>query len=137
MPAGEHILRTETFVPRPRAEVFEFFGDANNLERITPPELRFEVRTPGPIAMGRGTIIEYRLGRFGIPFRWLTLISTWEEGEVFVDEQVTGPYATWIHRHSFRDVEGGTLVTDEVRYRLPLFPLGEIAYPLVRRQLRR
>jgi ligand-binding SRPBCC domain-containing protein len=42
-----------------------------------------------------------------------------------------------VHRHSFQSVPEGTLVHDEVRYRLSLFPLGEVAYPLVRRQLDR
>ena len=124
-------------VPRPRAEVFDFFAAAENLERITPPELGFEIATRAPIEMAVGTLIEYRLRLFGVPFRWLTRISRWEPGVAFVDEQVKGPYALWVHTHTFRDAEGGTLVSDEVRYRLPLFPLGEAALPLVRLQLRR
>jgi ligand-binding SRPBCC domain-containing protein len=137
MPTGEHVLRTETHVPRRRAEVFAFFADAGNLEQITPPELRFQIQTPMPVHMAPGTIIEYQLRLFGIPFSWTTLISRWEEDTVFVDEQVKGPYAMWIHSHTFRDSGEGTRVTDEVRYRLPFFPVGEIASPLVGRQLRR
>lgn len=136
-PKGEHVLQTEAFISRPRIEVFDFFADANNLERITPPELGFRIRTPLPIRMESGARIEYRLHLFGIPFLWLTRISYWEPGTCFVDEQLKGPYAQWVHVHRFEDAEGGTLVTDEVRYRLPLFPLGEVAYPLVRLQLRR
>jgi ligand-binding SRPBCC domain-containing protein len=135
--AGEHVLTTHTFVPQARMEVFAFFAAAENLERITPPELRFRIVTPLPIRMGAGTRIEYRLGLFGVPFRWRTLISRWEPGACFVDEQLEGPYAKWVHTHTFRDAGGGTLVDDEVRYRLPLFPLGEIGYPLVRLQLAR
>lgn len=33
--------------------------------------------------------------------------------------------------------EGGTRIEDEVVYRLPLWPAGEAAYPLVRLQLAR
>ncbi len=137
MRIGDHVLKTKTFIPRHRAEVFAFFADANNLEEITPPELRFEIRTPVPIEMAQGTRIEYKLRLFGIPFSWITLISRWDEGVAFVDEQVKGPYAKWIHTHSFRSADGGTLVTDEIRYRLPLFPFGDIALPLVRKQLAR
>lgn len=136
-PAGEHVFRDETFVPRSRAETFAFFADATNLERITPAELRFVIRTPVPVAMAAGTRIEYQLRLFGIPFRWSTLISKWEPCEVFVDEQLRGPYAQWIHTHRFFDAPGGTRVTDEVRYRLPLFPLGEVGLPLVKAQVRR
>ena len=134
---GEHLLRAETTIGRPRSEVFAFFAAAENLGRITPPELSFEIRTPLPVRMGAGARIDYRLRLFGLPFLWRTLISRWEPETLFVDEQVSGPYASWVHTHTFADVPGGTRVTDEVRYRLPLFPAGELAYPVVRLQLAR
>jgi ligand-binding SRPBCC domain-containing protein len=134
---GEHELERETVVPRPRMEVFEFFADAENLEHITPPELRFEITSTRPIRMAEGTRIEYRLWLFGVPFTWTSLITRWEPGHSFVDEQIRGPYAKWVHTHSFEDADIGTRVRDHVLYRLPLFPLGEIGYPLVSRQLGR
>jgi ligand-binding SRPBCC domain-containing protein len=84
-----------------------------------------------------GTLIEYRLRLFGFPFAWTTRISRWEPGRCFVDEQIRGPYARWVHTHTFEDAGGGTIVRDEVRYWLPLYPFGEVVHPLVRRQLRR
>lgn len=56
---------------------------------------------------------------------------------MFVDEQLKGPYAQWIHTHTFHDLQNATRVTDTVRYRLPLFPFGEVALPVVKLQLRR
>jgi ligand-binding SRPBCC domain-containing protein len=134
---GDHILTTETFIPRPCGEVFAFFAAAENLEKITPAELNFRIVSPLPIAMAAGALIDYRLRLFGISFSWQTLISRWEPGRCFVDEQLRGPYAKWVHTHTFTEVDGGTLVTDVVSYRLPLFPLGQLAYPLVRLQLKR
>lgn len=142
-PGGVHLLRARTRIPRPRGEVFHFFAAAENLERITPPELRFRIVTPGPIRMEAGTLIDYRLSLWGLPFPWRTEIVEWDPPRSFADSQVAGPYHTWIHRHEFDEDDGaveeggGTLMTDVVRYRLPLWPLGEGALPLVAHQLRR
>jgi len=116
---GDHVLRAEQWLPRSRDEVFPFFADARNLERITPEFLRFEVLTPDPIEMREGALIDYRLRLRGIPIRWRTRIAAWEPNERFVDEQIKGPYRKWEHEHTFEDAEGGVYVRDRVAYRVP------------------
>jgi ligand-binding SRPBCC domain-containing protein len=132
-----HVLAREQSVPHPRREVFAFFADAANLERLTPPRLRFAIRTPLPIAMRPGAIIDYRLSLLGIPFRWRTVIEVFEPESRFIDIQAVGPYSLWRHLHEFVDAPGGaTLIRDRVEYELPLGLLGELAHALfVRRQL--
>lgn len=124
-------------VPRPRDEVFPFFAAAENLARLTPPELGFSIVTPTPIAMREGLEISYRISLFGAPFGWTSLITVWRPPELFVDEQLRGPYALWRHEHRFTERDGATLVEDHVTYALPFEPLGALALPLVRAQLRR
>ena len=116
--ADVYRLSTWLWLPHPRTEVFAFFADAHNLERITPPFLKFRLLADGPIAMHRGATIDYRLGLHGIPMSWRSEITGWNPPDGFVDEQRRGPYAEWVHTHRFADTDGGTRVTDEVRYRL-------------------
>ena len=124
-------------LPLPRAEVFDFFARAENLERITPPELRFRITSPTPVSMHPGARILYDLRLLGWTFGWETRIDRWDPPHVFVDTQLRGPYAEWIHTHTFTDIEDGTRIDDEVTYRLPLAPLGLLALPVVRLQLNR
>jgi ligand-binding SRPBCC domain-containing protein len=134
----EHVLRREQLLPGAPSDVFEFYADAGNLERITPAWLAFRVVTAQPIEMRPGALIEYRLKLHRVPVRWLTRIEEWQPGERFVDVQVEGPYRLWHHTHTFEARDGGTIVRDEVRYALPLGPLGELAHHLfVRRDLER
>lgn len=135
---GIWMLRARQKLMMPRDELFPFFADAANLGRITPPEMLFEILTPAPIVMRSGTLIDYQIRTWGIPLRWRTEITEWNPPVEFVDTQLRGPYAEWVHRHRFIAFTGGsTLMEDVVRFRLPLGRLGAVAGPAVRRQLRR
>ncbi|MDE2492132.1 MAG: TIGR01777 family oxidoreductase [Elusimicrobia bacterium] len=134
---SEHVLRRSQWVPRPVEEVFPFFERPENLERLTPGDLGFEILTPKPIAMRAGALIDYEVRPFGVRRRWRTRIESYEPPRRFTDVQVRGPYARWHHTHLFEAERGGTRLTDIVRYRLPFAPLGDLALPLVRRELDR
>ena len=122
---------------QPVDRVFEFFSDAANLEKITPPELNFKILTPQPLRIHEGCLIDYQLSLFRMRFKWRTGIVEWSPPDRFVDEQLRGPYSKWVHTHSFAERDGRTTIDDKVVYKLPLSPLGDIALPLVKLQLRR
>jgi ligand-binding SRPBCC domain-containing protein len=134
--ARTYLIEREQWLDRPIDEVFAFFSDATNLEAITPTWLRFSVITPPPIAMGPGTLIEYQLRWRQVLLRWTTIIEVWDPPHKFVDVQLRGPYRLWHHTHTFEAQRGGTLIRDEVRYRLPLLWLGTALHRLaIRRDL--
>ncbi len=127
-------LRAETWVALPREAVFPFFADAANLQQLTPPWLRFQILTPQPIEMRAGARIQYRIRLHGLPMSWLTQIAAYEPPCMFVDQQVRGPYRTWIHTHQFRSVRGGTLLLDHVEFDMLG---GSLVAPFVTRDLRK
>lgn len=134
-PDGRQIFAKQRFAVG-REEVFSFFSNPYNLERLTPPSLRFSITRAPDTPLATGSRIDYRLRLYGIPFRWRSRIEAWNPPHAFVDVQERGPYLVWHHRHEFESAGEGTIVYDRVRYRLPLGRLGNLlAGPLVRRNL--
>ena len=109
-------LHYETLVQAPLEATFAFFADASNLQRLTPPWLQFEMRTPTPVEMREGLEIEYRIRLYGVPMRWRSRIDVWEPRHRFVDRQITGPYLWWRHEHRFAPAGDATRVVDDVEY---------------------
>jgi ligand-binding SRPBCC domain-containing protein len=132
------ILEREQRLPGTPEEVFPFFADPRNLERITPALLRFRVLGDGRIAIAQGTLIRYRLRFRGVPVNWLTEIVDWSPPHRFADVQARGPFALWHHTHSFERDGDATVMRDRVVYRIGFGPLGALAHALVvRRDLER
>jgi uncharacterized protein (TIGR01777 family) len=125
--------RQVQWVDRPLAEVFEFYADAHNLEKITPKFLNFKILSQSTPRIQEGTEFTYKLKIHGLPIKWTTIITEWEDQYKFVDYQKSGPYKIWYHQHFFYEYKGGTLLIDYVRYKLPVGYLGEtFGMPLVK-----
>jgi hypothetical protein len=132
-----HRLTRTTLLPGTVPEVFAFFKNPRNLETITPPWLGFRITSTSDETVREGTRIRYRLSLHGIPMSWESRITEYADDSHFADEQITGPYSRWFHRHVFRSVGGGVEMTDDVVYRLPFGPLGRVVdWLVVRHQLR-
>jgi uncharacterized protein len=120
LPEGAHTtLRCEQWVPKPVVEVFTFFANAYNLEQITPPFLRFSVRSMTTPTVQRGTEITYRLRLHRFPISWTSRIEAWEPPHCFIDVQIRGPFRLWHHRHECTPENHGTRIRDTVHYRAP------------------
>jgi ligand-binding SRPBCC domain-containing protein len=124
--AEGHFPEAELWVPAKIEDVFAFFSRAENLETITPPFLGFQILGERSPEMKEGTLIDYRIKVHGVPMKWRTRIARWNPPHEFVDTQLKGPYSVWHHTHSFESKDGGTLMKDRVRFRLPLGFLGDL-----------
>ncbi|MGE3180297.1 MAG: SRPBCC family protein [Phycisphaerae bacterium] len=134
----EHRFTQTEIIDAPLERTFAFFQDAHNLERITPPWVKFEVLTPPPIEMKPGAIIDYRIRVRGMPLRWRTEIVEWVPNVRFVDVQLRGPYKLWHHTHEFVAVGKQTRMTDTVRYALKFGWIGDIVHRMfVRNDVRK
>jgi uncharacterized protein len=116
-------------------KMWSFVSQAENLERITPPWLNFKIKSVSDKKIKEKTLIKYELRLYGIKFSWLTKICKWEPKNKFADQQEKGPYNLWHHTHLFEELAGGVLIEDKVSYRLPFFPIGQIAFPLVKKEI--
>lgn len=125
-------LQREQVIKTDLKTAWDFISTPQNLDRITPPDLSFEILTDLPDTMHEGLLIEYRVG---IPFlgkrTWLTELKHIRTNHSFVDEQRVGPYKLWYHYHEITEVENGIRFLDQVRYLMPFEPFGRIAHPFL------
>ncbi|HQQ94442.1 MAG TPA: SRPBCC family protein [Bacteroidia bacterium] len=132
-----HRIETEQYLHQDRRTVWAFVSNPNNLARITPQDMGFEITRGGDQALHAGQIIEYRIRPvLNIPVNWVTEITHMKEAEFFVDEQRFGPYLFWHHRHWLTDAGAGTLMKDQVTYKIGFGPVGRLANRIfIRRRL--
>ncbi len=132
------VLERDTVIPAPRQEVFAFFENPRNLEKLTPKAIDLSIREIDDLPVKPGFRIVYTIKWLFLPIRWVTLIEEYDPPHGFTDVQAEGPYRLFRHVHSFEDLGDRTLMHDRVQYELPFGILGSIAHRLiVARQLRR
>jgi ligand-binding SRPBCC domain-containing protein len=128
-------LERVQFLPINPEQAWAFFSSPANLQKITPPEMGFIIRSELPERMYPGLIISYTVKPlYGIPVRWVTEISQVQEPHYFVDTQLSGPYVFWHHQHHFKEVEGGIEMKDILHYKLPFGFVGNFAHRIFLRK---
>jgi len=127
-----HELKRKQTVQASLEEVWDFFSSPENLDALTPSDMRFDIITPRPLPkMFKGQVIDYIVAPLlGIPLKWQTEIIEVIPKERFIDLQAKGPYKLWHHTHIFKDLGDKVEMTDIVKYALPLGALGNIAHPI-------
>jgi len=100
-----------------RATVFRLFSDPRQLDSLTPSWFRLQPIGALPDLLEPGVEISYRLRWRGLPLRWTSLVTDYEENAFLAYEQKRGPYRHFRHEHFFSESDGATRVCDRVVFR--------------------
>ena len=126
----------EQWVPDTPENVFAFFMDKKEMEKISAPWLNFRVMSQSEDPIREGSCLNYRFKVRGIPICWQSMVIDWKKDESFTDIQIAGPYATWTHIHDFIEKDGGTIIRERAVYAVPFCVPGDVViHPFVRNDL--
>jgi uncharacterized protein len=120
------IFEKQSRIEVPVKELFNWHNRHRVFERLTPPWEKVRVvGRQGGIQEGGRIVLEVQQGPFRR--RWVAVHGDYVEGTQFVDEQVQGPFAQWVHTHRMLpETETTSLLNDHIEYRPPLGFLGEV-----------
>ncbi|MGW8267530.1 MAG: TIGR01777 family oxidoreductase [Longimicrobiales bacterium] len=134
MPEFRHRSR----LPYSADAVFAWHMRPGALERLTPPwaQVRVLGRTAG---IGDGGTVTLSVRQGPTSLKWVLRHTAFEEGRLFQDEQVSGPFEAWVHAHRFLPADdGGCVMEDHVEWLPPLGGAGRfLTEGLVHRELKR
>ncbi|WP_404289749.1 SRPBCC family protein [Glutamicibacter arilaitensis] len=120
-----------TRTPMDRVEIFDRSRsiDVHRDSMASSQEQAIAGVTSGLISLGEQ--VTWKARHFGLSFRLTTQITEMKPSEMFIDEQLRGPFKSFHHVHEFYDLGGQTLMIDRVSFAAPFGPLGWLAERLV------
>ncbi|MCJ8283532.1 MAG: cyclase [Rivularia sp. ALOHA_DT_140] len=111
-------FKYSSIIDAPVEVVWKFYQRPDVVKLLIPPWQAIQViRREG--VFGTGTMTEYRLFLGGLSITWIARHTECEEYCFFTEEQISGPFEFWQHRHNFEREDGKTRLTDEIVFSLP------------------
>ena len=135
---GLYTLYAKQTVSKEIGLLWDFFRKPTNLNKLTPEDVHFKIKSGKSDDFYEGKIISYKIKPFKLlTLNWVTEISQIKEGSYFIDNQVSGPYKMWHHEHHFKsNTDGTTEIIDKVKYKVPFYILGRLAHKMfIRKKL--
>jgi ligand-binding SRPBCC domain-containing protein len=125
-------LKITQNIPISLIEAWDFFSQPDNLGKITPQYMNFNILSRSDAGeMYPGMIITYRLSPlFNFTVKWATEITQIKEHRYFIDNQIQGPYKIWHHEHHFKEINNGTEMRDILFYDVPFGFIGQILHKI-------
>ncbi len=115
-------------VQAPLAEVASFHAQSRSMGAITPPPVIVRVHR-APAMLKEGDEMAFTLWLLLLPIRWVARIQDVAANE-FTDVQLSGPFASWKHTHTFiprtnnqtevKDVVEATLSPNPIKWLIGL-----------------
>ncbi|MBX3267121.1 MAG: SRPBCC family protein [Acidobacteria bacterium] len=120
----------ESVIKASPERVFAFHELPDAFERLVPPWEDAKIVQKADISeIGSRAIIEQKI--FGlIPSRWVAEHTAYDPPRMFEDVQISGPFASWRHRHIVEPHEEGAVLRDEIEFEPPMSIIGDLAAPL-------
>jgi ligand-binding SRPBCC domain-containing protein len=126
---GHYIFKRVQTLNSDIETIWSFVSKPENLEKITPDNMKFSILSKSNLEMEEGMLISYKISPFlDINTTWITMITNVIKNEKFIDQQVKGPYKFWHHEHKFEVISSNKVkMTDIITYIPPFGFLGDIA----------
>lgn len=119
-------------LPISKEEAWNFLSNPQNLQKLMPAEMGFDIISGAEKKAFAGQLIEYNVVPFkGFKTKWVTEITHVQKPDYFVDIQLYGPYKLWHHKHFIHEIENGVRIEDIVHYRVPFGILGNLMHPIL------
>ncbi|MEH2372098.1 SRPBCC family protein [Nostoc sp.] len=111
-------FKHSSIINAPPEVVWKFHERPDILQVLNPPWQPIQVvRREGVLNVG--AITEFRLFLGPLPLTWLARHTECEKNRLFTDEQISGPFEFWVHRHEFEPEDGKTRLTDAISFSMP------------------
>ncbi len=126
----------ESVIDASPEKVFAFHESPAALKQLIPPWEKMKIHeSAGSLKPGSKVVLRGQVGFF--PIEWHAIHTEYDPPHLFADQQESGPFAYWYHRHRcISDGQGGTILRDEVEHALPMGHIGQLFGDwLIRRKL--
>ena len=118
-------FKSELEVPVPVDQLFSWHENPGAFERLTPPFDPVTIKKRKGGIDGGEVHIQMNLGP--VPLTWVAKHHDYIKNKQFLDEQVSGPFASWEHQHLFEKIDSkSSKLIDEIDYKLPFGTLGNV-----------
>lgn len=110
----------------PVERLFGYHEQAGAISRLIPPWENITVaQSNDSLDVGSMVKIQSKLGP--VTQNILAKHTEYRPNELFVDQMLSGPFATWKHEHRFESLgDARSKLTDSIEYQLPMAPMSNL-----------